>query len=95
MARRDARSSPRLTSIALAPAAMFFMPSATIACARIVGGGGPVTGGAAQQLRAIRIFQRERLGDGHAIVADDRHAQFCSIRTHFDRDPSVTRTALR
>ena len=49
-----------------------------------------------QHLRAevlLRVLEIEFLGDGDAVVADDRRSPFSSISTDLDRGPSVTRTA--
>ena len=73
-------------SIALAPATTLRTPSAKIACARMVDVLVPspdnvagLLGRLAQHLRAevlLGILEVEFLGDGHAVVADDRRAPF-------------------
>ena len=78
-------SMPFFTTIGFAPAATFFRPSRIIACASSGGGGGAVAddvvglgGDFLDQLRAHvlkGVFQLDFLGDGHAVVGDQRRAE--------------------
>ena len=87
-------------SMALAPATTLRTPSANMACARIVEVLVPsptmspgLLGRLAQHPGAeifLRILEVEFLGDGHAVVADDRRSPFLldqdRLRTRPERD---------
>ena len=97
------RSSPRFSSMALAPAAMFLTPSAKIAAREqrrrrraVADQLAGALGRLADHLRAEVLFvvlELELLGDRHAVVADDRTAPFLLDEHALRFRPSVTRTA--
>ncbi len=103
MATRVARSSPRLRSMALAPAAMLRTPSATIPWARSVDvvvpspTASPVRSAAPRSICAPRFSSGSFRANSLAIVTPSLHTtglpHFFSMRTHRDRGPKVTRTA--
>src|SRR5688572_1236004 len=103
MAIFAARSRPRLMSMALAPAAMLRMPSATMAWARMVDvvvpspTASPVRSAAPRSSCAPRFSSGSSSANSLAMVTPSLQTSGCphflSIRTHFDRGPSVTRTA--
>src|SRR6185312_6276479 len=68
-ARRVPRSSPRLMSMALAPATTLRTPSAKTACASTVAVLVPSPTASEVFLGVLEI---ELLGDGHAVIADER-----------------------
>ena len=102
-ATRSPRSSPRLRSIALAPAATLRTPSAKIACASSVDVVVPSPTASPVRSAAWRIIWTPRFSSGSsrsislAIVTPSLQTigvpHFFPMRTHFDFGPSVTRTA--
>src|SRR6266545_840723 len=97
------RSRPRFRSIALAPATTLRTPSAKIACARIVAVLVPSPTASPVRSAAWRIICAPRFSAGSlsvislAMVTPSLQTSGTpkrfSMRTHFDRGPSVTRTA--
>jgi hypothetical protein len=102
-AMRVARSKPRLRSIALAPATTLRTPSAKIACANTVAvlvpspTLSPVRSAASRSMRAPRFSSGSLSSTSLAMVTPSLQTigapHFRPINTHFDRGPSVTRTA--
>ena len=97
------RSSPRLRSMALAPATTFRTPSAKIAWARMVAvlvpspTASPVRSAACRIICAPRFSARSLSSISLAIVTPSLQTtgtpKRFSMSTHFDLGPSVTRTA--
>ena len=102
-AARSARSSPRLMSIALAPAVTLRTPSAKIAWARSVEVLVPsptasaVFSAACRSICAPRFSSGSRRSNSLAMVTPSLHTSgaphFFWIRTDLDFGPRVTRTA--
>ena len=102
-AATSARSSPRLRSIALAPAVTLRTPSAKIACARIVAvlvpspTTSPVRSAAWRSICAPRLSSGSSRSNSFAIVTPSLQTSgvphFFWISTDFERGPSVMRMA--